>query len=108
MKFHFETEIILKQGFDIEAANPKEAMQKIEKYVLEEADLNAIGVSAIGFSYTDPSYRAYTKEHCMKRLEKMLERETAAAAKPKPEEENAAAAKPKRVRKNKKDKEDPK
>ena len=82
-------------------------MQKIEKYVLEEADLNAIGVSAIGFSYTDPSYRAYTKEHCMKRLEKMLEEENA-AAKPKPEEENAAAAKPKRVRKNKKDKEDPK
>lgn len=95
MKFHFETEIMLEQGFDIEAANPKEAMQKIEKYVLEEADLNAIGVSAIGFSYTDPSYRAYTKEHCMKRLEKMRE------------EENAAA-KPKRVRKNKKDKEDPK
>ena len=59
MKFHFETEIMLEQGFDIEAANPKEAMQKIEKYVLEEADLNAIGVSAIGFSYTDPSYRAY-------------------------------------------------
>lgn len=108
MKFHFETEIMLEQGFDIEAANPKEAMQKIEKYVLEEADLNAIGVSAIGFSYTDPSYRAYTKEHCMKRLEKMLEEENAAASKPKPEEENAAAAKPKRVRKNKKDKEDPK
>lgn len=98
----------MEQGFDIEAANPKEAMQKIEKYVLEEADLNAIGVSAIGFSYTDPSYRAYTKEHCMKRLEKMLEEENAAASKPKPEEENAAAAKPKRVRKNKKDKEDPK
>ena len=108
MKFHFETEIMLEQGFDIEAANPKEAMQKIEKYVLEEADLNAIGVSAIGFSYTDPSYRAYTKEHCMKRLEKMLEEENAAATKPKPEEENAAATKPKRVRKNKKDKEDPK
>ena len=98
----------MEQGFDIEAANPKEAMQKIEKYVLEEADLNAIGVSAIGFSYTDPSYRAYTKEHCMKRLEKMLEEENAAATKPKPEEENAAATKPKRVRKNKKDKEDPK
>lgn len=107
MKFHFETEIMLEQGFDIEAANPKEAMQKIEKYVLEEADLNAIGVSAISFNFTDPSYRAYTKEHCMKRLEKMLEEENA-AAKPKPEEENAAAAKPKRVRKNKKDKEDPK
>ena len=98
----------MEQGFDIEAANPKEAMQKIEKYVLEEADMNAIGVSAISFNFTDPSYRAYTKEHCMKRLEKMLEEENAAATKPKPEEENAAATKPKRVRKNKKDKEDPK
>jgi hypothetical protein len=40
-------------------------------------------------------------------MKQKLEEENA-AAKQKPEEENAAAAKPKRVRKNKKDKEDPK
>ena len=40
-------------------------------------------------------------------MKQKRERENA-AAKPKPEEENAAATKPKRVRKNKKDKEDPK
>ena len=41
-------------------------------------------------------------------MKQKREEENAAATKPKPEEENAAAAKPKRVRKNKKDKEDPK
>ena len=43
MKFHFETEIMLEQGFDIEAANPKEAMQKIEKIREEKDRLEAIG-----------------------------------------------------------------
>ena len=70
MTFHFETDIVLKQGFDIEAANPKEAMKKIEKYVYEEADLNEIEVSCISFDLTDPSFRAYLAESGRKYVER--------------------------------------
>ena len=74
----------------------KEEMEKSLQLIGEAAEVAETGDwrKMRGVTYADLMKRKREEEN--------------AAAKPKPEEENAAATKPKRVRKNKKDKEDPK
>lgn len=127
MKFRFGTWFQLYTEYELEEDSLKEALTSLHKYVCEDLDLNTIKLKKVSYDWVGAPFHWLTisasKEDMVKSLQRLGEmaevaetgdwskvsRSTIAElTKPKPEEENVGAAKPKRVRKNKKDKEDPK
>ena len=69
MEFRLKTCILLKKEFVIETEHLKDAMDMVQKQLIEETDLNTLEKSYVGFDMTDPSIREYNGKMCKKQIE---------------------------------------
>lgn len=69
MEFRLKTCILLKKEFVIETEHLKDAMDMVQKQLIEETDLNTLEKSYVGFDMTDPSIREYNSKMCKKQIE---------------------------------------
>ena len=69
MEFRLKTCILLKKEFVIETEHLKDAMDMVQKQLIEETDLNTLEKSYVGFDMTAPSIREYNGKMCKKQIE---------------------------------------